>query len=1307
MIITMKTPSGSLRRTLTPFFRLQICYSLARRTLSFLRHLHFAFYIFYFPFFISPLWPAVPYTPTHPDPVLEPWRWRSFPELRGLGLRCLAEAKDGAMWFGVDAGAVRYDGLNWVTYTPQEGLLGAPVTAFCATQDSSVYAGTPLGISRFDGKTWRRVFPPEGDLPWHIYDLMEATNGSLWAGSVWGALRLNDLEKTLYTTEEIARAMDRLIPDLRAIVVPDSVTSTYPWAESCGIAVRTVEWRRSPQGIWALAPGGPGEAAGLQIGDVILSIDGQFGISQMCLYGTPGTPVTLNVRREGRPQPFAVTLSRTNLSGTYRAFDVYDIFEDRSGALWFGLANGAVVRCDIRKVNGPAAWRSYTEADCLDLGRMPKIVQTRDGTLWVVSNGGAIGQGTAGTTGTRWRTFRLSEYGGTNLNSGILETREGSLWICGGWGFLHVLREADRDRGKWTVYKPSETPIPGGKFVRLLEASDGALWIASNGQEAVRLDYNTPRWTAYDSLHFHCETPDGAQWFVNLQKSVVRYDGQTWTQYGPEDGLMDGPVVLIVTRKGGLWAAGTHAGAAATARFDGTRWSLQTHPRLSWSISTGAVCESEDGSLWFGAAQPSRLKGALGGVLKFDGEIWTHYPPPEAPMYTYSIAQTGDGRVWFAGSGGLHCFDGRSWENIAETEELIARPHLNAVHGAPDGHIWVGTRGYGALEYNGKEWRRYDVRDGLADNHVKGIFQTRDGSIWAGTSKGLSRFDGRTWTTHALPPDLRFATAFETVRQSRDGVFWINTFQGLPNAWTTRTIRYQPDAEAPNTEITLCPDQVSQPGNTTLAWTGRDPWNATPSEDIQYAWRLDDGEWSPFSPRKSQILQALPAGAHTFEVKARDRDFNVSPSPAVAQFTVVPPVWQQPWFVGLIILGVGVIGYLASRIVLRDRKLSATNEALKTEIAEREKLDAQIQELRYLYRLRSALGTARSSEEVIRRTGEAMMDVLAATDSAGIRIQIDGKTWQFGQNGENGRAGYERPLVWGDRQRGSFVLQSSVALSEAQERALLDETSAQISRVLEAREMEMQILQSARLVSLGEMAAGVAHELGQPLTVISTTAGDIYQRQIENLALPPEKLKVMMEDVLDVVEHMDEIIDHLRIFSRDTSGEPPARFSVTDVIRAALKLTATQLENHGIALRLDLAADLPPVCGRPQQIEQVFLNLLGNARDALDEKGAQMQRGEISDTAREKRLTVRTRCKADGPRQIAVEITDNGAGIAAADLSRIFEPFFTTKEAARGTGLGLSISYAIVKNHGGQITCESQQGVGATFSVVLPAAEET
>jgi signal transduction histidine kinase len=274
----------------------------------------------------------------------------------------------------------------------------------------------------------------------------------------------------------------------------------------------------------------------------------------------------------------------------------------------------------------------------------------------------------------------------------------------------------------------------------------------------------------------------------------------------------------------------------------------------------------------------------------------------------------------------------------------------------------------------------------------------------------------------------------------------------------------------------------------------------------------------------------------------------------------------------------------------------------------------------------------------------------------------------------------------------------------------------------------MQLLHSARLVSLGQMAAGVAHELNQPLTVISGAAEDVYLRLVEGLDISQEQLKEKMKDVLNLAERMTGTVEHLRIFSRDTSKQPGVEFSMNEVIHSSLRLIEAQLKSHGISLHLDLADGLPPVSGHPHQMEQVFLNLLGNARDALDEKTSPspshekddrrpslshweregMGVGEVARTTNhesrgwEKGVWVRTRREGD---EVVAEVEDNGVGMDEGVRARLFEPFFTTKPAERGTGIGLSICYAIVQNHGGRIEVESEAGKGTTFRVRLPVKE--
>ena len=1257
---------------------------------------------------------ATPYRPVHPDPVLDPWRWRTFPETKGLGLRCMIEGNDGSMWFGTEEGVQRYDGIAWTAYRLKE----APVVALCATRDGNIYAGTDLGISRFRDGMWRRAFPETGDLPWPVYDLQEGSDGSLWAGTAWGALRMAPDGPILYTAAEVGNALQKLGSDIRLVTLPEAAVPQRPWPEGVGAAVVEggyVDLRagRIPPLVWALAPDAPATVAGLTIGDRILSVNGDPPRWD-ALSGPAGTRVSLAVGRENRT--LKSEIQRARVAGTVPDFRVFDVYEDRTGALWFGLMEGEVLR--YTSGNGtPATWRLYTGADGLDAGHGPRIIQTRDGAVWTVyRNHGSVNRFADRT----WTHTRLLDVGSVDIHTSVLETSDGALWIGGHTGALNCYRN-----GAWTVYGPPEVPLPQSRLIGLVEASDGALWIGGLGQEAVRLDYGASCWASYDSLSFRCETPDGALWFTTRDSGVVRFNGAgrqsgessgvgTWMRYDEADGLMDFPNMLIPTRDGELWATGSHRSTAATARFDpaadaaatGPCWSRRIHAGFAQGIDHNAVLQAADGCLWFGAFEAGPQH--TGGMLRFDGQTWKNYPAVESQQAAYAIGQTPDGSIWI-GRRGLRRFDGHTWASVRGPRAL-SDTWIHDICVSDDGDLWVGTRHYGIFRFNGHTWRNYGLQSGLADNHVDAILQAPDGSIWAATSGGYSRFDGRTWETHALPTHFKSESMRGGLRATRDGSLWLDVVPGLRATrdgplWQELVpgLRYRPDTRPPDTEITLFLDEVSRPGNTTLTWRGADPWRTTPDESLHYAWRLDGGAWSSFARETSRLFTGLRSGAHTFEVKARDRDFNTDPTPAAVHFTVVPPIWQNPWFIGLMILLLGAIGFQTVRVFLRDQRLMAANDALHQEIEKREQLDTRLQELRYLYQLRLALGGARSAGEVVRVAGETLMAVLvtpAEDVEEGVQIRLDDRSWQFGAPRTDAHMCYERDLVWGDQPRGRLSLCTTMNLSESQERTLLDETAGQLVRVLEARELEMQLLQSARLVSLGEMAAGVVHELNQPLAVILGSAEDVSLRLEEGAEVSRDLLQRRMQAVVRLSLRMADTVDHLRTFSRDTSQEPGVAFSINAVIQASLNLVETQLKNHGVTVRLDLAEGLPAASGHPHQMEQVFLNLLNNGRDALDERAE--TEGELRD--REKRLDIRTRYEtADNAAWVVAEVSDSGTGIDASLVGRVFDPFFTTKPAERGTGLGLSISYAIVKNHNGRITCESRKGEGTTFRVMLPA----
>lgn len=243
--------------------------------------------------------------------------------------------------------------------------------------------------------------------------------------------------------------------------------------------------------------------------------------------------------------------------------------------------------------------------------------------------------------------------------------------------------------------------------------------------------------------------------------------------------------------------------------------------------------------------------------------------------------------------------------------------------------------------------------------------------------------------------------------------------------------------------------------------------------------------------------------------------------------------------------------------------------------------------------------------------------------------------------------------------------------------------------VTEKTKMEAQLVQLAKLAGIGEMAAGVAHELNNPMTVIIGTA-QLLLREIDGYRPEAELLK----DIINCGLRCKKIIQNLLTFSRQ-DHHPLAPVDLNKEIECVLSLIHYQINGNKIEITQDLCPDLPVIPANGHQLQQVLINLLLNARDAFE------------GVERDKQIEVITSWhEKDGQKRVVITIKDNGAGISPGNLTKIFNPFFTTKEATRGTGLGLSVSLGIAEAHGGTIEVDSVFGEGSAFSLVLPAEEE-
>ncbi len=265
-------------------------------------------------------------------------------------------------------------------------------------------------------------------------------------------------------------------------------------------------------------------------------------------------------------------------------------------------------------------------------------------------------------------------------------------------------------------------------------------------------------------------------------------------------------------------------------------------------------------------------------------------------------------------------------------------------------------------------------------------------------------------------------------------------------------------------------------------------------------------------------------------------------------------------------------------------------------------------------------------------------------------------------------------------------------MNEEQEKIITERTA-------KLNQTQATLIQTSKLATLGEMSAGMAHELNQPLGGISLVSQTMKKLKARNL-LTDEEIDRSIKDIDTCVKRMTKIIQHVRTFARQENLKF-SEVNVNETVDSAVMLLGEQLRLHGVELKTEFTPALVKVLGEPYQLEQVWINLISNARDALEEREAKGAEKEVGYT---KQLLLRTRVEGD---ELFVECTDNGIGMTQEQVAKVFEPFYTTKPVGKGMGLGMSITYGILESHKGTIEIRSEKGKGTTMLIKLKILNST
>jgi PAS domain S-box-containing protein len=322
---------------------------------------------------------------------------------------------------------------------------------------------------------------------------------------------------------------------------------------------------------------------------------------------------------------------------------------------------------------------------------------------------------------------------------------------------------------------------------------------------------------------------------------------------------------------------------------------------------------------------------------------------------------------------------------------------------------------------------------------------------------------------------------------------------------------------------------------------------------------------------------------------------------------------------------------------------------------------------------------------------EFMADVLRSRSRKLAEVECDNQVWSL-MFAPIVDAGYVN--IYGlditERKQAEKKLQHAKDALEAVNQELEERVQEELKK---RQEQQRLLIQRSKLESLGKLAAGIAHEINQPLAGISMGLDNILLK-LSSKKITEEYLHQKIDVLLQHIDRIKHIIDHIRTFSRDQTSLSIERVDVNEVCRNAVSLVQTQYQNHNVTLLLKLDNTIGFIVGNAYKLEQVVLNLIANAKDAVDEK--ETMSGAFS---YHKQISITT---SYDPDRVYIEVKDNGIGISEVHKQNIFDPFFTTKDPEHGTGLGLSVSYGIIKEMQGDISVQSQLGEYTIMYISLP-----
>ena len=439
---------------------------------------------------------------------------------------------------------------------------------------------------------------------------------------------------------------------------------------------------------------------------------------------------------------------------------VLGMMQDKSGNFWFATQGGGVSRFDGR------SFTNYTKAQGLAANSVLRIIQDRSGNIWFSTAGGGVSR----YDGTRFTNFTKADGLPANMVQGMIQDRAGNIWFATLGGGI-----SRYDGKQFTNYKKTQG-LASDVVWSIMQDRSGNIWCGAGGSGASRFDGKTfTNFTTKDGLSSNVvdeimEDKAGNIWLGTLGGGINRYDGKNFIAYRTEQGLADNYIKSIIQDKAGNIWVGTNGGGVS--RWDGNGFTRFTTAEGLAANIVWSIMQDKTGKTWFGTEG--------GGASVFDIKQFSNYSKPQGlPNSTiWSVLEDKVGNIWLGtGGSGAICFDGKLFTNYTNSQGLAGAGVMSMMQDQSGG-IWFGTIEGGVSRFDGKSFTNYTTAQGLAGNNVYSIMQEKSGNIWFGTEGGgASRFDGKTFTTFSKAQGLAGSSVLSII-QDKTGAIWLGTDGG-------------------------------------------------------------------------------------------------------------------------------------------------------------------------------------------------------------------------------------------------------------------------------------------------------------------------------------------------------------------------------------------------------------------------------------------------------------------------------------------------------------------------------------------------